>query len=290
MNTVFITGATRGIGLELCKKMSSMGFKVYMGCRSLEKAQKALQEIDNNTNIIPIVIDVGLEESVKKGYEEYLKIKEVDESLDLLINNAASQLDWSYDGSYTKTFDIDIETLDRIFRVNTFGPLLTTKYFLPSMKNGTRIVNVVSGAGLFWHHSACMDYQVGYASSKAALIMLTKKMAAALKEKEIYVNACSPGWCKTSMGGKEAPDSPEVGANSIIKTCFLGEIAPTGLYFSYGKRICIETMPQNTNNDCKNCAQGTSFLQKLFSVINENDHKVVRLLGIKMKFKNLRRK
>jgi len=243
--TVFITGGNRGIGLALCDKFANeLGYKVYMGVRNLEKAKIALEQIGNPLKVIPIAIDVEFEESIAKAYQYYLNVKEEDEQLNLFINNAGAQLDWVPNASHIKTLEMPIELLDRIFRINTFSSLLTTRYFLPSMKAGTRIVNVSSGSGNLWDANAYMDFQVGYASSKIALLMMTKKIAAAVEDKGIYVNAVCPGWCKTSMGGECAETTPEDGANSIIQACFLDvEKPPRGQFFRYGQRILVDVPP-----------------------------------------------
>ena len=240
--TVFITGGNRGIGFELCRKFATeYNFKVYMGARDLHKAKESIKEIGSK-NIIPIKIDVEFEESIAEAHKEYLKIKEHDEKLYIFINNAAAQLDWQPNEWHIKTLEIPIELLDRIYRINVFSSILTTRYFVDSMESGGRIVNVTSGSGELWNHDAEKDFQIGYATSKTALMMTTKKLSAAVKDKNIYVNCVCPDWCKTSMGGViDAPKTAEDGANSIIKACFLDvENPPTGKYFRNGQRIPVD--------------------------------------------------
>ena len=248
MKTVLITGATRGIGLELCRIFANeLGYdKVYMGCRSLEKGENAKKELGNPENVISLIVDVSSEESVKNAFENYKKIKENNEKLNILINNAAAQLDWIPNGNYIKTFDIDIELLDKIYRTNVFSHLMMTRTFIPEMSEGARVVNVVSGSGEFWDCNAIMDFQPGYATSKSAAIMMSKKIAAAAKPYGVYVNSCCPGWCRTSMGGENADTSAYDGANSILAACFLNsENPPTGHHFRYGKRIMLDMHPIN---------------------------------------------
>ena len=244
--TVLITGATRGIGLELCKIFAlELQFKVYMGCRSLEKAEKALAQIGNPTNVFPLILDVSDEKSVKQAFEEYKNLKSENEKLHVLINNAGAQLDWIPNGQYIKTFDIDIELLDQIFRTNVFGALIVSRTFISEMKEGGRIVNVTSGSGEFWDKNAILDFQPGYASSKSAAIMMTKKIAAAALPYKVFVNSCCPGWCKTSMGGECADTSAYDGAKSILAACFLdNKNPPTGHHYRYGKRILIDVNPR----------------------------------------------
>lgn len=154
-NTVFITGGNRGIGLELCKKFAfDYNFKVYMGARDLNKAKEVINSLGAPNNIIPIEIDVEFEDSISNAYKEYLKLKDKDEKLYIFINNAAAQLDWIPCKTHIKTLEIPIDLLDRIYRINVFASILTTRYFSESMEKNSRIVNVVSGSGEFWHPDA----------------------------------------------------------------------------------------------------------------------------------------
>ena len=281
---VFITGGNRGIGLELCRKFAlEYNFKVYMGCRDIDKAKEAIKSIGNPSNIIPIRIDVEFEYSISKAYEEYLKLKDKDEQLYIFINNAAAQLDWIPFKSHIKTLEIPIDLLDKIYRINVFSSILTTKYFLNSFENGARIVNVTSGSGELWHPDAEKDFQIGYASTKTALMMVTKKLSGAVKDKNIYVNCVCPGWCKTSMGGDPAPTTAEDGANSIIQACFLNEEnPPTGKYFRYGQRIPIDIYPTSNNNEY-------IYIQQL-EKIKENINKLAWWIPIRKWRDNFRNK
>ncbi len=244
--SVFITGANRGIGLEVCKKFAlEYKYKVYMGSRVLKNAVNIIEELDSPKNIVPVEIDVSDEKSVKNAYDNFLKIKDNDEKLYLFINNAACGLDWVANKSYYKSLEIPTEILESIYRTNVFGAIWTTKYFLPVMEKNSRIVNVASGSGEFWDANALKDFQVGYAPSKSALIMTTKKLAMAVKDKGIYINAVCPNWCKTEKGGENAKYSAAHGAESIIKACFLNKEnnIPTGFYFRDGLRIPIDVKP-----------------------------------------------
>lgn len=267
LKTVLITGANRGIGLALCDIFANkLHFdKVYMGCRSIKKAQNALKEIRYSENIIPFEIDVSDENSVKKAFENYLKIKEADEKLDILINNAGAQLDWIPNETHIKSFDIDIELLDKIYRTNVFSHLIMTRTFIKEMKRGARVVNVASGSGEFWDVNAIKDFQVGYATSKSAAIMMSKKIAAASEPYGVYVNSCCPGWCKTSMGGRDATTTPYDGAKSVIATCFLGnDNPPTGHHFRYGTRIMLDVFPSYF---CEHCSRKISNLDKIKQIL-----------------------
>ncbi len=243
--TALITGGNRGIGLATVQKLSALGFKVYMGCRSEEKAQSALREIGMPADVIPLIMELESEEQIRKAYESYLQVKEKEEKLDVLINNAASGEDWIPDVSFYSTFEIPYSLLEKMYRINVLAPLFMLRTFLPSMQKGSRVVNVASGAGELRDHNAGKDFQPGYAPTKAALIMMTKKMAAAAyKSSGVIVNCCNPGWCRTATGSFEAPNSPEFGADSIIDALFLNETDPPyGKYWQNGKRILIDDSP-----------------------------------------------
>ncbi|PPS22166.1 SDR family NAD(P)-dependent oxidoreductase [Brachyspira murdochii] len=283
-NTVFITGGNRGIGLELCKKFAlDYNFKVYMGCRDINKAKEAIKSLGTPSNIIPIEIDVEFEDSIAKAYQEYLKTKDKDEQLYIFINNAAAQLDWIPCQSHIKTLEIPIDLLDKIYRINVFSSILTTRYFLNSFENGARIVNVTSGSGEFWHPDAEKDFQIGYATTKSALMMVTKKLSGAVRDKNIYVNCVCPGWCKTSMGGELATGTALDGANSIIQACFLNnENPPTGKYFRYGARIPIDIYYPSANEYEK--------LKNNFEIIKKNVDKLVWWIPVKKWRDNFRNK
>lgn len=281
---VFITGGNRGIGLELCKKFAfDYNFKVYMGSRDLNKAKEAINSLGSPNNIIPIEIDVEFEDSISNAYKEYLKLKDKDEKLYIFINNAAAQLDWIPCKTHIKTLEIPIDLLDRIYRINVFASILTTRYFSESMEKNSRIVNVVSGSGEFWHQDAEKDFQIGYATTKSALMMVTKKLSAAVKDKDIYVNCVCPGWCKTSMGGELATGTTVDGANSIIKACFLdNENPPTGKYFRNGMRIPIDIYYPSANEYEK--------LKDNFEIIKKNIDKLAWWIPVKKWRDNFRNK
>ena len=277
-NTVFITGGNRGIGLELCKKFAfDYNFKVYMGSRDLNKAKEAINSLGSPNNIIPIEIDVEFEDSISNAYKEYLKLKDKDEKLYIFINNAAAQLDWIPCKTHIKTLEIPIDLLDRIYRINVFASILTTRYFSESMENTGRILNIGSGAGELYNINANKDMQIGYASSKLALMMVTKKLSAAVKDKNIYVNCVNPGWCKTSMGGNKAPSTAEDGANNIIKACFLdNENPPNGKYIKFGKVVNIDKENNSMELEVKKLK-----LEENINIIKGNVYKLASFIPIK---------
>ena len=233
--TALITGAAGGIGIALCKKFLDMGYMVIAVCRGTTKHWGKLTDALDGEWIF-MQCDMANECSIMDMANRF-EVWET-EGIDVLINNAACGSDWVPNGPHVSALDISQDQLVEAYKVNVFAPILLSKHLSPFMHPGTRIVNVVSGVGEFNHPDAVKDFQIAYAPSKSALIMATKKMAAAYAPFGIAVNAACPGWCQTAMGGKDAPDSPEKGADSIIAACFLDSNAPpTGQYFRHGQRI-----------------------------------------------------
>ena len=226
--TAIITGARKGIGLELAKMFVEMGWHVIGTTRDAKLHHK---KIDGILYHLPTYCPIN---------PTYLPINQ---KLDVLVNNAANSSDWVPGVSSVSALDIEYNHFSDQLCSNVVEPirLIGLYHKWGVFSQGARIVNVVSGVGEFSHPDAFKDFQIGYATSKCALIMATKKIAAALQPHGIYCNAACPGWCKTDMGGPDAPRTAREGAESILKACFLDvENPPTGLYFRDGHRIKIE--------------------------------------------------
>jgi NAD(P)-dependent dehydrogenase (short-subunit alcohol dehydrogenase family) len=114
---------------------------------------------------------------------------------------------------------------------NAFGPLRTSRAFVPGMvgRGYGRVVNVSSGAGAIGEDVS--SYAPAYSVSKAALNMLTRKVAAAAGARDVKVNAMCPGWVRTDMGGGAAPRSPEEAADTLAWLATLPADGPTNGFF-----------------------------------------------------------
>lgn len=266
MKTAFVTGDNRGIGFTICEQLLKIYKfdKIYLGCRNLEKGNEAAEKLSKFGTVIPLVIDISSEDSIKTAYETYLKLKENDEMLDVLVNNAAVNLDWIPNKWYGNAFEIDTKTIEQIFRVNMLGGFLVTKYFKDSIRDNGSVVNVGTGAAELANACANSPDYPFYSAAKLALYMLTKKMGAVLKSRKISVNMACPGWCKTGMGGELAVDGPEVGADSILKAAFIGQNQkPTGKFMRYGKIIPIDSY-----NTAKPKLKLTDRIKRIFNLMN----------------------
>lgn len=174
---VIITGGTSGIGLESARMFHNNGDIVYPLAR--KKPEGNEQVLENF-----ISLDVADEEAVKNCFAQ---ISEKHGRIDLLINNAG----YGMSGITELTETADAK---RLFDVNVFGVHICTKYALPFMQKGSRIINISSVAGIF-----PVPFRAFYGASKAAVTALTFAQRGELKPLGIQVAAISPGNTKTGF-------------------------------------------------------------------------------------------
>ena len=206
MSTVFITGANKGIGLELCRHYASQGSLVFASCRDMAKSEQ-LKRIEGRLEILEL--DVSVPASVA-GITEIIGTQPVD----LLINNAGIM---GPDTSDQTAVNMDFEGWAETFAVNTMGPIRVMQALLPNLKSGSnpRVVNITSQMGAI---SLDMPLAFAYCSSKAALNKFTRLAAGSLAEEGIAVCLIHPGWVKTDMGGEGAEITPVQSAAGIAET------------------------------------------------------------------------
>ena len=223
--TILVTGANRGIGLEVCRQLGNLGYHIFLSARNNEKVSKVVAKLrDENIKADFIQMDVSDEESIKNAAKEFGK-----ESLklDVLINNAAILKD-------TEITKMTTKELWDVLKINAVGTFVVTKEFLPFMDKGSRIINVSSGAGAL---SDMETYAPAYSISKTAMNAITKQFAGALKHKGISVNSVTPGWVRTDMGGMSATRSVEKGAETIVWLATEAPFDKTGLFWRDKKVI-----------------------------------------------------
>lgn len=199
-----VTGAYRGIGLEIVRQLAARGVRVYLTARRREAGESALAEVKGDVHFLPL--DVADASSIENAAR--ILAKQTDR-LDILVNNAAILLD---DGG--SVLELDGETVLKTMATNTVGPMLVTQAFQPLLgrSKAPRVINVSSGAGQL--AEGLQDWAPAYSMSKTALNALTQHFAVALPA--FAVNTVSPGWVRTAMGGDAAPLSVEQGADTIV--------------------------------------------------------------------------
>lgn len=220
-----VTGANRGIGLEICRQLAAQGWKVVQTARSEEKGRAAFERLRADLGETADLTFQRLDVSDPGDVERIRQFIETEIGrLDVLINNAAS----SPEHGKTAT-EVDMPTVRAVMDANLFGPWMLALAFVPLMKRagGGQIINVSSGKGSFTKLGP--DYPA-YRVSKTALNAFTVVLASDLKDANIRVNAVTPGWVRTHLGGINAPRSVEEGAAGTVWLANL-EDAPTGKFF-----------------------------------------------------------
>jgi NAD(P)-dependent dehydrogenase (short-subunit alcohol dehydrogenase family) len=208
VSTVVITGANRGLGLELARAFAARGDRVIAGCRNPTDATE-LAAVTDQVH----AVDLGDQRSI----EEFVSAIG-DQPIDVLVNNAG--LDARNLGADDGERDVLVQSPAHIvgqFEVNAVGPLLLSRGLLPQLRRAAapRIVNVSSQVGSM-EVGRGMGRDVGYSVSKSALNMITVKLAARLHDEGIVVIALHPGYLRTSMGGAGAAMDADDAARQIV--------------------------------------------------------------------------
>ena len=215
--TILVTGGNKGIGLEICRQLAKAGHQVILSARSAPRGEGAVKELAKaGLKVEFLLLDMADEDSILRAARE---LKQRIQALHVLINNAAILDIWQ--GSIVEATAAGLRDT---FVTNTLGPVLLTQALLPLLEAGkpSRVINVSSLLGSV---QSMTDGWAGYGISKAALNAATRKLAQALAPRGISVNAASPGWVRTDMGGEGANLSVEQGAKNIIR--LVTDVPPT---------------------------------------------------------------
>jgi len=203
MATVAITGAGRGIGLELTRQHLAAGDQVFALVRNPQGAA-ALADLavssDGRLTVHPM--DVADEASVRAGAAQCGTAP-----IDILYNVAG------VGGSPAPELESsDWAEWDEIFRIMVQGPLRVLQAFLPRLNAGAKVINISSQLGAStWPYGG----HYAYAASKAALNRLMRSVATDLKPSGVIVGLVHPGWVQTEMGGAGADITPTQSAQGI---------------------------------------------------------------------------
>jgi NAD(P)-dependent dehydrogenase (short-subunit alcohol dehydrogenase family) len=222
-----VTGANRGIGLEIVKQLSRAGILTVLASRNLEKGRAAAAKLASEGLEAPAVaLDVTDGASIRAAIDEVIRLFG---RLDVLVNNAGI-LEEGFTAEETSVLQVSPDLVIRTYLTNAVGPLRLTQAVVPIMQKGGygRIVNMSSGAGQLSDMSSGFP---AYRMSKAALNALTRTTAAELGPTPIKVNAMCPGWVRTDMGGPNATRTVEKGAETAVWLATLPDTGPTGGFF-----------------------------------------------------------
>ncbi len=206
-----ITGAARGIGYLTAKFMAQQGCNLILHSRDLSHTEKVLAEVRSmGVSACSVAADLNDLPAVQRMLEE---IDGFGVNVDIVLNNAGLQIAYRTDYFGTPVSDYEIS-----FRVNTIAPAMICYHFLPQMiRRGTgRILNTTSGIAL----DVC---QAGYSASKAALDKVTIDLGSRVEGTDVLINLTDPGWCRTDLGGAQAPNAPESAIPGIVVGVFVND-------------------------------------------------------------------
>ncbi|MEJ2383690.1 MAG: SDR family oxidoreductase [Xanthomonadales bacterium] len=207
MNNVLITGTNRGLGLGFTRHYLERGCHVFATARDpADCAALADLHAEFGESLTTVDLDLSRTDAIANAASALADVE-----LDLVINNAGAMIDEKF-GHWTA------DSFARLFAVNTIGPAVFAQALLPRMKPGSKLVNISSGlasCGLNINPETGLD---AYAASKAALNMITCRLAAKPESEGLIVVACDPGWVRTRMGGPEAELSVEESVAAITAT------------------------------------------------------------------------
>jgi NAD(P)-dependent dehydrogenase (short-subunit alcohol dehydrogenase family) len=217
-----VTGANRGIGKEVSRRLAEQGLVTLVAGRDLAKAEDAAAELGGGeVEIYARELDVADDESAERCFAA---IRDEFGRLDVLVNNAGV----GYPGM--NAVDADLGAVKDVLETNLFGAWRCAEHAVPLMRphGYGRIVNVSTGMAQL---SDMGGGSAAYRVSKTALNALTRMLSAETRGDGIKVNSVCPGWVRTDMGGASATRSVEEGADTIVWAATLPDDGPTGGFF-----------------------------------------------------------
>jgi NAD(P)-dependent dehydrogenase (short-subunit alcohol dehydrogenase family) len=235
-----VTGANKGIGLQIAKDLAAHGFTVLIGSRNLEKGETAAKSVEADARAIQL--DVTNQDSISAAAA---RIRSELGRLDVLVNNAgishAGQPGRPLEevGKSGRPSVASLDEVRAVFETNVFGVIAVTQAMLPLLREApaARIVNVSSGSGSLTLNADPTNshremFGAVYAPSKTALNAITLAFAIELMSTGIKVNAVSPGFTATDLNNFEGTGTVQQAARHPVRLALIGEDGPTGTFSS----------------------------------------------------------
>lgn len=225
MQTILITGANRGLGLEFCRQYAEAGDRVIAACRNPEKAGRLRELAASHPDTIQVeTLDVA-------GFAQIdaLSAGLADEAIDVLINNAGVYGDKSGGGFG----NLDYRSWTNTLSINTQAPVKMAEAFLPQIQRSDKklIVSLSSLMGSVADNTS--GGSILYRSSKAALNAAMKCLAIDLQDKSVGVLIFHPGWVRTDMGGPNGLIDVDESVSGMRKVIDSFSIRQSGCFVKY---------------------------------------------------------
>ena len=230
-----VTGANKGIGYHVARKLGAAGVHVLVGSRDPGRGESAVATLrKDGVTADLLVLDVTSATSIA---DAVASVKAKQKKLDILVNNAGIVI------GQAPPSTLSLEDLRKVYETNVFGVVAATNAFLPLLRlsDAPRIVNVSSGLGSFATMTDPSSAYYGlnaaaYQSSKSALDAFTLMYAKELKDTPFKVNAICPGFRATDLAGpgvnaSHGATDPALGADIVVRMALLGADGPSGAFF-----------------------------------------------------------
>lgn len=220
MQSIFITGANRGIGLSLVKHYLHAGWNVHATFRHIDSAHELL-ELTQHGDLTCHQLDVT-------DYHAVTSLANTLSSIDVLINNAG------YYGPKGSGFGrTDVDEWRQVFEINSIAPLKLVEAFYPNLKKGNtkKVACLSSKVGSMTENTSGGGYI--YRSSKAALNSVVKSLSNDLSAQGFTVLALHPGWVKTEMGGPNALIDTDTSAQGLAAVIEQASVKHSGEFINY---------------------------------------------------------
>lgn len=237
-----ITGANRGLGLRVAKFMAGKGCNIVLHSRSLEHTAEIEKELKTmGVETYSVAAELSDLSQVNAMIDE---INSRGTQIDILLNNAAVQI--AYRPEYYKT---PAEDYSKSFTINTIAPMMLCYEFIPKMieRGFGRVVNTTSGI-------RNEPEQAGYSASKAALDKVTSDLAGKLDGTNVIISLTDPGWCRTDLGGPNAPNDPDSVIPGVV----------TGVFVNDRKSGRIFRAQEFSGMTIEQAVEKASYLEQLF--------------------------
>ena len=238
-SVALVTGANKGIGLQIAKDLVANGLTVLVGSRDLAQGEAAAKSIGSDAHAVQL--DVTDQTSIAAAAE---RIRDEFGRLDVLVNNACINRTGTARRSLEEIANsgrISVVSLDEVrgvFETNVFGVIAVTQALLPLLRAAPagRIVNVSSGGGSLAANADPTNphrpmYGL-YSASKTALTAITLAFAIDLEATGIKVNAADPGFTATDFNNHQGTGSVEQAAREPVRLALLSVDGPTGTFSS----------------------------------------------------------
>ncbi|GAU65815.1 putative oxidoreductase [Streptomyces sp. NBRC 110611] len=245
--TALVTGANKGIGRQIARRLAAEGMTVYLGARDEDRGREAERALaGEGLDVRFVQLDVTVQAQIDAAVQ---RIEAERSRLDVLVNNAGVVVEWG-----VAVTEVTAERMRAAFDVNVFGTVAVTQACVPLLRRSPagRVVNMSSPLGSLTFLSdpdnpIATRGLLPYSSSKAALNALTLVYANALRDEGIRVNAANPGLVATDLNDRSpfsrGTRSPEEGAEVPVRLALMGPDGPTGNFRGSMEGSVEESMP-----------------------------------------------